>query len=84
MTFLSQASVYPENLAASSPDEVVETSFEQYPRVNTIKYAKTASKIVKTKFYVANVVTSPNQQKSFELNDLAVLNLIFNLLFYIQ
>ena len=64
-----QYSVYPDKLAASSPDEVDMDSFEQYPRINTIKYAKTADKIVKTKFYIAKIVQNKKDMSPpFELN----------------
>lgn len=55
---LLKYSVYPENKAASSPDEINKDSVEQYPRVNTIHYAKAASKIAKTKFYIVDVSQS--------------------------
>ena len=45
-------SVYPEHLAAASPDEVDQDSFEQYPRMNQILYAKTEGKISKTHLFV--------------------------------
>ena len=48
--------MYPEQLAASSPDDVDLEAFEQYPRINKIKYAKATDKIAKTKFYIVKIV----------------------------
>ena len=48
-------SVYPENLKAASPNEIDGTSFEQYPRLNLIRYAKAGGKIAKTKLYIYDV-----------------------------
>ena len=50
-----QYSVYPEHLAAGSPDDVDKDSFEQYPRMNQILYAKTEGKISKTHLFVHEV-----------------------------
>lgn len=63
-----QYSVYPDKLKAPSPDEVDQKSFEQYPRINEIKYAKTADKISKTKFYITQTVSKQADFKTTELN----------------
>ena len=63
-----QYSVYPDKLKAPSPDEVDQKSFEQYPRINEIKYAKTADKISKTKFYITQIVSKQADFKTTELN----------------
>lgn len=51
-------SVYPENLKAASPNEIDGETFEQYPRLNLIRYAKAGGKIAKTKLYVYDVTTN--------------------------
>ena len=58
-----QYSVYPEHLAAASPDEVDKDSFEQYPRMNQILYAKTEGKISKTHLFVHKVGDGANSAK---------------------
>ena len=57
-------SVYPENLKAGSPNEIDGNSFEQYPRLNLIRYAKAGGEIAKTKLYVYDV----NTQVKTEIN----------------
>ncbi|CAG5099345.1 Oidioi.mRNA.OKI2018_I69.XSR.g16466.t1.cds [Oikopleura dioica] len=45
-------SVYPEHETASSAKDIDETTFEQFPRVNILQFAKTAGPIAKTKFWI--------------------------------
>ena len=62
-----QYSVYPEHLAAASPDDVDKDSFEQYPRMNQILYAKTEGQISKTHLFVHKVGDAANSAK--EINE---------------
>lgn len=64
---LLEYSVYPDHMASSSPDESDPQAFEQYPRINSIKYAKSLGEIAKTKLYLVTGVNTPNFNKK-ELN----------------
>ena len=64
---LLEYSVYPDHMASSSPDESNPQDFEQYPRINSIKYAKSLGEIAKTKLYLVTDVNTPNFNKK-ELN----------------
>jgi len=59
-------SVYPEHSTAKSPNEIDEESFEQYPRLNLIRYAKAGGNIAETKLYVYN--TEKPEEKATEVN----------------
>ena len=52
---LLEYSVYPEHLASTSPDDVDQSTLDQYPRMNQYLYAKTAGKIAKTKMWMYNI-----------------------------
>ena len=55
-------SVYPEHLKAGSPNEIDQNSFEQYPRLNLIRYAKAGGTIAKTKLYVYDLETKAKKE----------------------
>jgi len=65
---LLEYSVYPNNLASSSPDESNPNDFEQYPRINTIKYAKALGGIAKTKTWLVTGVSGTMQKQ--EINQI--------------
>lgn len=65
---LLEYSVYPSTVAAASPEESDKNSFEQYPRINSIKYAKALGEIAKTKMFI---VTAGETMTKTELNQVS-------------